>query len=195
MRARGLGAHVVVTEVDPTRALEAVMDGYEVMPMSAAAEIGDLFITVTGDKNVLAKEHFKKMKDGAILANSGHFNVEIDIPALAKLAKSRRTMREFVEEYKMSNGRRLYLLADGRLVNLSSAEGHPASVMDMSFANQALCAEYMVKNASKLERKVYSVPQEIDRMVARIKLDAMGVQIDVLTKEQAKYLSSWSEGT
>ena len=165
------------------------------MTMSAAAEIGDLFITVTGDKNVLVKEHFKKMKDGAMLANSGHFNVEIDIPALAKLAKSRRTMRDFVEEYTMSDGRRLYLLADGRLVNLSSAEGHPASVMDMSFANQALCAEYMVKNASKLKPTVYSVPQEIDRMVARIKLDAMGVQIDKLTKEQAKYLSSWSEGT
>ena len=195
MRARGLGAHVVVTEVDPTRALEAVMDGYEVMAMDAAAELGDLFITVTGDKSVLAKEHFKKMKDGALLANSGHFNVEIDIPALEKLAKSRRTMRDFVEEYRMSDGRRLYLLAEGRLVNLACAEGHPASVMDMSFANQALCAEYMVKNASKLEKQVYPVPHDIDRMVARIKLDAMGIKIDELTKEQHKYLTSWSEGT
>jgi len=195
MRARGLGGHVVITEVDPTRALEAVMDGYEVMTMSEAAEIGDLFITVTGDKSVLAKEHFQKMKDGALLANSGHFNVEIDIPALAKMAKSRRTMREYVEEYRMADGRRLYLLADGRLVNLSAAEGHPASVMDMSFANQALCCEYMVKNAKKLENQVYPVPREIDRMVARLKLDSMGVRIDQLTKEQSKYLSSWSEGT
>jgi len=195
MRARGLGGHVVITEVDPTRALEAVMDGYEVMTMSEAAEIGDLFITVTGDKSVLAKEHFQKMKDGALLANSGHFNVEIDIPALAKMAKSRRTMREYVEEYRMADGRRLYLLADGRLVNLSAAEGHPASVMDMSFANQALCCEYMVKNAKKLQNQVYPVPQEIDRMVARLKLDSMGVKIDQLTKEQSKYLSSWSEGT
>ena len=195
LRARGLGGHVVITEVDPTRALEAVMDGYEVMTMSEAAEIGDLFITVTGDKSVLAKEHFQKMKDGALLANSGHFNVEIDIPALAKMAKSRRTMREYVEEYRMADGRRLYLLADGRLVNLSAAEGHPASVMDMSFANQALCCEYMVKNAKKLENQVYPVPREIDRMVARLKLDSMGVRIDQLTKEQSKYLSSWSEGT
>ena len=195
MRARGLGGHVVITEVDPTRALEAVMDGYEVMTMSEAAEIGDLFITVTGDKSVLAKEHFQKMKDGALLANYGHFNVEIDIPALAKMAKSRRTMREYVEEYRMADGRRLYLLADGRLVNLSAAEGHPASVMDMSFANQALCCEYMVKNAKKLENQVYPVPREIDRMVARLKLDSMGVRIDQLTKEQSKYLSSWSEGT
>ena len=195
LRARGLGGHVVITEVDPTRALEAVMDGYEVMTMSQAAEIGDLFITVTGDKSVLAKEHFQKMKDGALLANSGHFNVEIDIPALAKMAKSRRTMREYVEEYRMADGRRLYLLADGRLVNLSAAEGHPASVMDMSFANQALCCEYMVKNAKKLENQVYPVPREIDRMVARLKLDSMGVRIDQLTKEQSKYLSSWSEGT
>ena len=195
MRARGLGAHVIVTEVDPTRALEAVMDGYEVLPMSAAAPIGDLFITVTGDKNVLAKEHFQKMKDGALLANSGHFNAEIDIPALAKLAKSRRIIREFVEEFRMADGRRLFLLADGRLVNLSAAEGHPASVMDMSFANQALCSEYMVKNAKKLKKTVHTVPQDIDRTVARIKLDSMGVAIDTLTKEQAKYLASWSEGT
>jgi adenosylhomocysteinase len=195
MRARGLGAHVIVTEVDPTRALEAVMDGYEAMPMAAAAAVGDIFITATGDKSVLAREHFEKMKDGAVLANSGHFNVEIDIPALEKLAASRRIMREFVEEFRMADGRRIYLLADGRLVNLSSAEGHPASVMDMSFANQALCVEYLVKNVAKLEKKVYSVPVEIDRAVARIKLDAMGIRIDRLTAEQSKYLSSWSEGT
>ena len=195
LRARGLGAHVIVTEVDPTRALEAVMDGYEVMPMSAAAAVGDIFITATGDKSVLAREHFEKMKDGALLANSGHFNVEIDIPALEQLAASRRTMREFVEEYRMADGRRIYLLADGRLINLSAAEGHPASVMDMSFANQALCAEYMVQNAAQLEKKVYPVPEKIDRMVAQIKLDAMGVRIDRLTAEQSKYLSSWSEGT
>ena len=195
LRARGLGGLVIVTEVDPTRALEAVMDGYEVMPMSAAAAVGDIFITATGDKSVLAREHFGKMKDGALLANSGHFNVEIDIPALEQLAASRRTMREFVEEYRMADGRRIYLLADGRLINLSAAEGHPASVMDMSFANQALCAEYMVKNAARLEKKVYPVPEEIDRMVAQIKLDAMGVRIDRLTAEQSKYLSSWSEGT
>ena len=195
LRARGLGAHVIVTEVDPTRALEAIMDGYEVMPMSAAAAVGNLFITATGDKNVIAKENFQNMKSGALLANSGHFNAEIDIPSLTKMAKSRRIMREFVEEFRMSDGRCLYLLADGRLVNLSAAEGHPASVMDMSFANQALCAEYMVKNARKLERKVYSVPHEIDRMVARLKLESMGVEIDELTKEQAKYLTSWSEGT
>jgi adenosylhomocysteinase len=195
MRARGLGAHVVVTEVDPTRALEAVMDGYEVMPMAAAAAVGDVFITATGDKGVLAQAHFEKMKDGAVLANSGHFNVEIDIPALERLSASRRIMRDFVEEYRMADGRRIYLLADGRLVNLSAAEGHPASVMDMSFANQALCVEHLVKNYTKLEKKVYSVPEEIDRAVAQIKLEAMGVRIDRLSAEQSKYLSSWSEGT
>jgi adenosylhomocysteinase len=195
MRARGLGAHVVVTEVDPTRALEAVMDGYEVMPMAAAAAVGDVFITATGDKGVLAQAHFEKMKDGAVLANSGHFNVEIDIPALERLSASRRIMRDFVEEYRMADGRRIYLLPDGRLVNLSAAEGHPASVMDMSFANQALCVEHLVKNYTKLEKKVYSVPEEIDRAVAQIKLEAMGVRIDRLSAEQSKYLSSWSEGT
>ncbi len=194
-RARGMGSHVIVTEVDPTRALEAVMDGYEVMPMPVAASTGDLFITVTGDKNVLTHQHFVKMKDGAIVCNSGHFNVEIDIPALTKLAKSRRIARPFVEEFKLANGRRIYLLADGRLVNLSSAEGHPASVMDMSFADQALCAEYMVKNAKKLEKKVYDVPKAIDQQVAKIKLEAMGIKIDKLTPEQVKYLASWSEGT
>jgi adenosylhomocysteinase len=195
MRARGLGAHVIITEIDPTRAIEAVMDGYQVMPMSAAAPIGDIFVTATGDKSVLAKEHFEKMKDGAVLANAGHFNVEIDIPALEKLSAGRRIMRDFVEEFRTAAGRRIYLLADGRLVNLSSAEGHPASVMDMSFANQALCAEYMSRNASTLEKKVYPVPREIDSMVAQIKLEAMGVRIDTLTPEQSKYLSSWSEGT
>ena len=195
MRAHGLGGHVIVTEVDPTRALEAVMDGFRVMPMPEAAKIGDLFISATGNKSVLAKEHFERMKDGALLANSGHFNVEIDIPALQKMAASRRKMREFVEEYRMADGRRIYLLADGRLVNLSSAEGHPASVMDMSFANQALCAEHLAKNAEKLEKKVYPVPEEIDRTVARIKLEAMRVNIDRLSAEQEKYLASWDEGT
>ena len=195
LRARGLGAHVIVTEVDPTRAIEAVMDGYQVMPMIAAAAIGDLFITATGDKSVLAKEHFEKMQDGALLANSGHFNVEIDIPALEQLAASRRIMRESVEEFRMADGRRIYLLADGRLVNLASAEGHPAAVMDMSFANKALCVEYMVQNAARLEKKVYPVPREIDRAVARLKLESMGIKIDTLTPEQEKYLASWSEGT
>jgi adenosylhomocysteinase len=194
-RARGMGSHVIVCEVDPTRALEAVMDGYEVMPMGRAAASGDLFITVTGDKNVIRAEHFTKMKDGAIVCNSGHFNVEIDIPALEKLARSRKMSRPFVEEFTLRNGRRVYLLADGRLVNLASAEGHPASVMDMSFADQALCAEYMVKNARKLKKKVYDVPKSIDQQVAKIKLESMGVKIDKLTPEQVKYLASWNEGT
>ncbi len=194
-RARGLGSHVIVTEVDPTRAIEAVMDGFEVMPMAEAARVGDLFITVTGDKNVIAKQHFPKMKDGAILANSGHFNSEIDIPSLKKMAKSHRTARNMVEEYTLSAKRRVYLLAEGRLVNLSSAEGHPASVMDMSFANQSLCAEYMVKNSRRLKKDVYPVPVKIDKLVASMKLDSMGVQIDKLTAEQKKYLSSWTEGT
>jgi adenosylhomocysteinase len=195
MRAHGLGAHVIVTEINPTRALEAVMDGYQVMPMAQAARVGDLFISATGNKSILAKDHFDSMKDGALLANSGHFNVEIDIPALAKMAASRRRIREFVEEFRLSDGRRIYLLADGRLVNLSSAEGHPASVMDMSFANQALCVEYLSKSAAKLEKKVYPVPEEIDRAVAQIKLEAMRVAIDRLTPEQEKYLASWDEGT
>ena len=194
-RARGLGSHVIVTEVDATRALEAVMDGFRVMTMEEAAKVGDLFITVTGDKFVLRKEHFEAMKSGAILANSGHFNVELDIPALEKLAVSQRPTREFVEEYIMKDGRKLYLLAEGRLINLSAAEGHPASVMDMSFANQALCAEYIVQNAGKLETKVHDVPVEIDQKVAALKLNAMGISIDKLTPEQEKYLSSWGEGT
>ncbi|HEX6699754.1 MAG TPA: adenosylhomocysteinase, partial [Gaiellaceae bacterium] len=195
MRARGLGAHVIVTEVDPMRALEAVMDGFEVLPMARAAEVGDIFCTATGDKNVISREHMERMKDGAILCNTGHFNVEIEIPALRSLAAETRQAREFVEEYSLHDGRRIYLIADGRLVNLSAAEGHPAQVMDMSFANQALSAEYAVANAGSLERKVYPVPQEIDDEIARLKLETMGVTIDTLTDEQARYLESWDEGT
>lgn len=194
-RARGLGAHVIVTEVDPFRALEAVMDGFVVMPMAKAAAAGDIFITVTGDISVLRAEHFKVMKDGAIVANSGHFNVEIDIPALAKMSRSKREARPFVDEYTLAGGRRIHVLGEGRLINLASAEGHPASVMDMSFANQALCSEYMVKNARSLSKKVYSVPVDIDREIARLKLAAMKMGIDVLTPEQEKYLASWQEGT
>jgi adenosylhomocysteinase len=195
MRARGMGAHVIVTEVDPMPALEASMDGYEVLPMEKAAEIGDIFCTATGDKNVIARQHIERMKDGAILANTGHFNVEIELSALRELASQTRHAREFVEEFTLEDGRRLYLIADGRLVNLSAAEGHPALVMDMSFANQALAAEYAIANASSLERKVYPVPTEIDEEIARLKLETMGVEIDQLTEEQAKYLASWDEGT
>ncbi len=194
-RARGMGAHVIVTEIDPLRAIEAVMEGYEVLPMSQAAAKGNVFVTVTGNLNVIRGEHFSKMKDGAIVCNSGHFNAEIDIPALTKLASKKKMVKDFVEEYTLSNGRRIYLLADGRLVNLSTAEGHPASVMDMSFANQALSAEYMAKSAKMLERKVYSVPQQIDAEVARLKLQSMGIPIDKLTPEQKKYLASWEAGT
>jgi adenosylhomocysteinase len=195
MRARGLGAHVIVVEVEPVRALEAVMDGFQVMPLLEAARVGDIFITVSGDKNVIDEAHFQVMKDGAILANSGHFNAEINIPALEDMAKSKRTIRDFVGEYTFADGRTLYLLGEGRLINLAAAEGHPASVMDMSFANQALCAEFMVKNKGKLEIKVHPVPEEIDKEVARLKLRAMGVEIDTLTAEQQKYLASWEEGT
>jgi adenosylhomocysteinase len=195
MRAKGLGAHVVVCEVDPMPALEAVMDGFGVMPMREAARVGDIFVTATGDKNVIAREHFERMKDGAILANTGHFNVEIEIPALRQLAVETREARHFVEEFELADGRRVYLIADGRLVNLSAAEGHPAQVMDMSFANQALSAEYAVQHAGELERKVYGVPKEIDDEIARLKLETMGVAIDVLTQEQARYLASWEEGT
>jgi adenosylhomocysteinase len=195
LRARGMGAHVIVTEVDPLRALEAAMDGFEVLPMEKAAEIGDIFCTATGDKHVIRREHMERMKDGAILSNTGHFNVEIEIPALKSLAQETRQAREFVEEYMLADGRRLYLVADGRLVNLAAAEGHPAIVMDMSFANQALAAEFAVENAGKLERKVYVVPDDIDREIARLKLDTMGINIDQLTEEQAKYLASWDEGT
>jgi adenosylhomocysteinase len=194
-RARGLGAQVIITEVDPVRAIEALMDGYRVMSMLEAAALGDLFITVTGDKSVIAAEHFDRMKDGAILCNSGHFNVEIDLECLAKIAANRRQVREFVEEFTLRGGRKVFVLAEGRLINLSAAEGHPASVMDMSFANQALSAEYMVKNHSKLEKKVYSVPEDLDKKVAQMKLESMGIKIDRLTQEQEKYLSSWSEGT
>jgi adenosylhomocysteinase len=195
MRARGIGSNVVVTEIEPLAALEAVMDGFRVMPMDQAAAIGDVFCTVTGDVNVLDQPDFEKMKDGAIVANSGHFNVEINIPALEKLSTGKRKMREFVDQYTLADGRKINLLADGRLINLSAAEGHPASVMDMSFANQAMSAEYMAQNAGKLERTVHRLPEELDREIARIKLAGMGIHIDQLTPEQKKYLTSWEEGT
>ncbi len=195
MRARGMGAHVIVTEVDPMRSLEALMEGYEVMPMIDAAVVGDIFCTATGDKHVISRQHLELMKDGSILCNTGHFNVEIDIPALRSLAVETREARQYVEEFTLADGRRLYLLAEGRLVNISAAEGHPAIVMDMSFANQALSTEYAVQHASSLERKVYPVPREIDEEIARLKLATMGVSIDQLTEEQAKYLASWDEGT
>jgi adenosylhomocysteinase len=195
LRARGLGAHVIVTEVEPLHALEAVMDGYEVLPMEEAAAVGDIFCTATGDKSVIRREHMERMKDGAILSNTGHFNVEIDIPGLRSLAVETREAREFVEEFVLADGRRIYLLAEGRLVNLSAAEGHPAQVMDMSFANQALSVEWAVANAATLERKVYPVPDEIDREIARLKLETLGVRIDQLTEEQERYLASWDQGT
>jgi adenosylhomocysteinase len=195
MRARGMGAHVIITEVEPLRALEALMDGFEVLTTDRAAEAGDIFCTATGDKHVLSADHFTRMKDGAILANTGHFNVEIDIPALRELAEETRVARQFVEEFRLADGRRIYLIADGRLVNLGAAEGHPASVMDMSFANQALSAEFVVEHAAELERKVYVVPEDIDREIARLKLETMGVEIDELTEEQARYLASWDQGT
>jgi adenosylhomocysteinase len=195
MRARGMGAQVIVTEVDPLRALEALMDGYEVLPMEQAAEVGDIFCTATGDKHVIARAAIERMKDGAILANTGHFNVEIEIPALRELAVATREARPNVEEFELPDGRRIYLIGEGRLVNLAAAEGHPASVMDMSFANQALSAEYVVANAGTLEARVYVVPAEIDNEIARLKLASMGVEIDRLTDEQARYLSSWDEGT
>jgi len=194
-RARGMGAHVIVTEINPLRALEAVMDGFEVMSMREAAAKGDVFVTVTGNLNVIRAEHFQRMKDGAIIANSGHFNAEIDIPALKKLSGKNQMARDFVEEYTLKNGRRIFLLADGRLVNLASAEGHPASVMDMSFANQALSAEYMAKSGHMLEKRVYKVPDEIDKGIAQLKLESMEVSIDRLTPEQKKYLASWEAGT
>jgi adenosylhomocysteinase len=194
-RARGMGSNVIVTEIDPLKGLEAVMDGFSVMPMEDAAKIGDIFVTVTGDLNVIDERHFKLMKDGAIVANSGHFNVEINIPALDKMSTGKRLVRPFVDEYTLKDGRRIHILGEGRLINLASAEGHPASVMDMSFANQALSAEYMVKNNKNLAKQVYSVPEDIDKEIARIKLAAMGVNIDTLTPEQANYLNSWEEGT
>jgi adenosylhomocysteinase len=195
LRAKGLGSQVIVTEVEPVRALEAAMDGFQVMPLLEAAKVGDIFITVSGDKNVIDKVHLKVLKDGAILANSGHFNVEINIPALESLAKKKRRIRPFVDEYELKDGRRLYLLGEGRLINLAAAEGHPASVMDMSFANQALCLEYLVKNRRILKTRVYPVPEEIDKQVAKLKLSSMGINIDTLTPEQEKYLTSWQEGT
>ena len=194
-RARGMGAQVVVTEVDPLRALEAVMEGYQVLTMSRAAEVGDLFVTVTGNTSVIRKEHFPRMKDGAILANSGHFNVEIDLEALGALSRSRRAVRPFVEEFVLPGDRRIYVLGEGRLINLTAAEGHPAAVMDMSFANQALSAEHLVKQGRALEKRVYGVPREIDREIARLKLASMDIQVDELTPDQESYLSSWTHGT
>jgi len=190
-----MGAIVIVTEVDALKALEAVMDGFSVMTMAEAAKVGDIFVTLTGDINVVDKHHFESMKDGAIVANSGHFNVEINIPALEKMAVSKRLVRPFVDEYNLKDGRKIFVLGEGRLINLAAAEGHPASVMDMSFANQALSLEYMVKHADRLENQVYSVPEEIDQEIARLKLDSMGVMIDALTEEQQKYLHSWEHGT
>ena len=195
MRAKGLGARVVVTEVDPLRGLEATMDGFEVMPMTDAAKIGDIFVTATGDIDVIYKDCFRVMKDGAIFCNSGHFNVEIAIGELKKMSKARRVIRDFVEEYTLKNGKKVYLLGEGRLINLAAAEGHPSAVMDMSFANQALCAEYMARNYKKLEKKVYSVPAKIDADIARLKLRSMGIKIDTLTPAQKKYLRSWEMGT
>ncbi|MBI4233985.1 MAG: adenosylhomocysteinase, partial [Chloroflexi bacterium] len=195
MRARGMGAHVIVTEVQPVRALEAVMDGFQVLPMSEAARTADLFITVTGNINVIDQHHFALMKDGAILANSGHFNVEINGKALQEVARSHRTMRPYVEEYTLADGRRLYLLGEGRLINLAAAEGHPSSVMDMSFADQALSAEYLVAQGRKLTPDVYRVPSELDMEVGRLKLQSMGIFIDTLTEQQKRYLESWEEGT
>lgn len=194
-RAQGMGAWIIVVEVNPISALEAAMDGYQVMPLIEAAKIGDIFITTTGDISAIDKAHFSQMKDGAIMANSGHFNVEINIPALEKMSRSKRQIRAFVEEYTLANKRRLYLLGEGRLINLAAAEGHPASVMDMSFANQALCLEHLVKNKGKLKPDVYPVPEAIDNEVGRLKLKAMNISIDSLTKEQKKYLESWEEGT
>ena len=195
MRAKGMGANVIVTEVDPLRALEAIMDGFLVMPMSEAAEKGDIFVTATGDKDIIRKEHYRKMKSGAILANSGHFDVELDLKGLQSMTKKKRVIRPNVEEYTIENGKRLYVLGEGRLVNLAAAEGHPPEVMDMSFANQALAAEWLVKEWKKLGKKVYKIPEEIDRNIAKLKLESMGAKIDELTPEQKKYLSSWQEGT
>ena len=194
-RAQGAGARVTITEVDPLKAIEAVMDGYDVLPMSEAAKIGDVFVTVTGNKNVIGRQHFLKMKDGAILANAGHFNVEIDIPALTKLSKRRKRIREFVDEFTLADGRKIHLLGEGRLINLAAAEGHPAMVMDMSFANQALSVVHLVTVSKTLENAVYPVPKEIDEEIARMKLKTMGIKIDVLTAEQKKYLADWEEGT
>jgi len=194
LRTRGMGANIIVTEVNPTRALEAVMDGFQVMPLAEAAEVGDIFVTVTGNINVIRKEHMLKMRDGAIIANSGHFNVEVSLPDLAAISRSKRKVRPNLEEYILENGRKVYLLAEGRLVNLASAEGHPSEVMDMSFSNQALCVEYLAKQP-RLDSKVYSVPKDIDELVARLKLKGMGMEIDEMTDEQKRYVSSWEAGT
>jgi len=194
-RARGMGAQVIVTEVDPVKALEAVMDGFRVMPMAAAAREGDIFVTLTGDCNVIDKSHLEAMKDGAIMANSGHFDSEINLRALTAMSEARRRIRDSVDEYRLSDGRNLYLLGEGRLVNLAAAEGHPASVMDMSFANQALGAEWLAVNHHKLEKQVYEIPHDVDQEIARLKLHAMGIAIDSLTEEQERYLTSWQEGT
>jgi len=194
-RARGMGANVIVTEVDHLRALEATMDGYKVMPLAEASKIGDFFCTLTGDKNVIDKEHFLSMKDGAIVSNSGHFNVELNLEVLSRITKSKRKIREFVDEYRLKNGKRIYLLGEGRLINLAAAEGHPSSVMDMSFANQALSAEYLLKKGRGLDNQVYGVPSKIDKMIAEMKLKSMGIKIDTLTKEQKAYLTSWEAGT
>jgi adenosylhomocysteinase len=195
MRAEGEGARVVICEVDPLRALEAVMDGFQVMPLKEAAKIGDVFVTTTGDKNVIGRDHFSRMKDGAVVANSGHFNVEIDIPTLEKMSQKKRKIRDFVEEFSLKNGRKIYLLAEGRLINLSAAEGHPATVMDMSFANQAFCVLYLNREGKSLKKEVYAVPEKIDKEIARLKLKAIGIKIDKLTPEQKKYLAGWQEGT
>ncbi len=194
-RARGQGAEVIITEIDPTRALEAVMDGFRVMSMGEAAALGDVFCTVTGNKSVIRGEHYQAMKDGAIICNSGHFNVEIDIPALERMSSSKRTTRGFVEEFSLKDGRKINLLGEGRLINLAAAEGHPASVMDMSFADQSLSVEYLAKNHNVLEKRVYAVPVDLDKRVAKLKLESMGIKIDRLTPEQEEYLASWSEGT
>jgi adenosylhomocysteinase len=195
MRAKGHGARVIITEADPLKALEATMDGYEVMPIKDASKIGDIFVTATGNINVISEDCFSVMKDGAIICNTGHFNVEIDIEGLQKMSRAKRIIRDYVEEYTLKNGKRICLLGEGRLINLAAAEGHPSAVMDMSFANQALCAEYMVKNAKKLEKTVYGVPEKIDKEISRLKLKAMGIKIDTLTPEQKKYLKSWEMGT
>jgi adenosylhomocysteinase len=195
MRAKGLGANVVITEVDPVKAIEAVMDGFRVMSMADACAVGDMFITVTGNRNVIARDHFERLKGGAILCNAGHLNVEIDLPTLLRMASSHREAREFVEEYSMRDGRKIYVLGQGRPINLAAAEGHPASVMDMSFANQALSIDYLLKNHQTMEKRVYAVPEILDKQIAKLKLDAMSVKIDRLTLEQEEYLANWSEGT
>ncbi|MGF1490654.1 MAG: adenosylhomocysteinase, partial [Prochloraceae cyanobacterium] len=195
MRARGLGANVIITEIDPTKAIEAVMDGFRVMPMAKAAPVADLFVTVTGNKHVIRKEHFEMMKDGAIVCNSGHFDIEIDLESLAQMATEVKEVRNFTQQYKLANGKSVVVLGEGRLINLAAAEGHPSAVMDMSFANQALACEYLVKNKGKLQPGLHSIPEDVDKEIARLKLQAMGIEIDTLTPEQIKYINSWTVGT